>query len=133
MTRRARRWRGRSGRRGSIILQVGIALPVLVLGIVGVAEFGRVLWARSTLQFATEETARFAMINTGWTSATLTTLLRSRIVGVNPAVVQVAVTPETVGGVAFVGITASLPQSFVSYLGLDVVTVRGYARVPVGT
>lgn len=125
--------RGRRGRRGSLVLQVGIALPVLMLGIVGVAEFGRVLWVRSTLQFATEETARHAMVSTGWNSTTLTALLRSRIVGINPAAVQVVVTPETVGGVSFVGITASLPQSFVSFLGLNAITLRGYARVAIGT
>ncbi len=125
--------RGWRSRRGSLVLQVGIALPVLMLGIVGVAEFGRVLWMRSTLQFATEETARYAMISTGWNSTTLTALLRSRIVGINPSAVQVVVTPETVGGVSFVGITASLPQSFVSFLGLNAVTLRGYARVAIGT
>ena len=129
----ARSWRRCLGRRGSVVLQVGIALPVLIFGIVAVAEFGRVLWMRSTLQFAAEETARYAMVSTGWTSTTLTALLRSRIVGVNPASVQVAVTPETVGGVSFVGITATLPQNLVSYLGLNAITLRGYARVAIGT
>ncbi|MBL8697800.1 MAG: pilus assembly protein [Alphaproteobacteria bacterium] len=114
-------------------MQVGIALPVMILAIIGLLEFGRVLWVRSTLQFAAEETARQAMISTGWNSASLTALLRSRIVGVDPAAVQVAVTPETVGGVAFVAISASLPQQLVSYLGINVVTVRGYARVPAAT
>lgn len=120
-------------RRGSVILQVGIALPVLILAIIGVLEFGRVLWMRSTLQFAAEEAARQAMISTTWSPDSLTALLRSRIVGVDPSAVQVAVTPETVGGVAFVSIAASLPQNLVSFLGVNMVTVRGFARVPAAT
>lgn len=120
-------------RRGSVILQVGIALPVFIVAILGVLEFGRVLWMRSTLQFAAEEAARQAMISTTWTPTSLTALLRSRIVGVDPNAVQIAVTPETVGGVAFVSIAASLPQNLVSIIGVNMVTVRGFARVPVAT
>jgi len=125
--------RVRRRRRGSVILQVGIALPVMIFAIIGLLEFGRVLWMRSTLQFAAEEAARRAMISTTWTPDSLVALLRSRIVGVRPEAVQVAVVPETVNGVAFVAIAASLPQNLISYLGINLVTVRGYARVPVAT
>jgi Flp pilus assembly protein TadG len=122
-------------RRGSVLIQVGIALPVLMLGIVGVMETGRVLWARNTLQFATEETARFAMINNVWNAATLTERLQARLSGIDPAKVTVTVTPVARPGAAptFVGIRASMPQSFVSFLGINAVTISGYARVPVGS
>ena len=83
--------------------------------------------------FAAEETARFAMINTGWSATTLTQLLRSRVAGLNSAMVQVNVSSETVAGVQFVAIRASMPQSFVSFLGINAVTINGYARVPAGT
>lgn len=131
--RRRRRcvWLGR--RRGSVLIQIGIALPVLLLGILGVMETGRVLYARNTLQFAAEETARFAMINTGWNEETLAARLRGRLPGINPNAVGVSVRNESVSGVLFVAIRASMPQHFVSFLGINAVTITGYARVPAGT
>lgn len=130
---RAPSWIRARRRRGSVVMQVGIALPLLTLATVGVLELGRVLWARSTLQFATEETARHAMVSTGWTVDSLTAMVRGRVTGLNPAQVTVSVVPETVSGVSFVRITASIPQSFVSFLGLNAVTVTGRARVPTAT
>ena len=122
-------------RRGSVLIQVGIALPVLMLGIVGVMETGRVLWARNTLQFATEETARFAMISNTFDATVLTQKLQTRLSGIDPAKVTVSVAPVSVPGAAptFVAIHATMPQSFVSFLGINAVTISGYARVPVGS
>lgn len=122
-------------RRGSVLIQVGIALPVLMLGILGVMETGRVLWARNTLQFAAEETGRFAMINNSWNATTLTQRLHTRLSGLNAAAVTVTVTPVALPGAnpTFVAIRASMPQSFVSFLGINAVTISGYVRVPVGS
>lgn len=120
-------------RRGSVLIQLGIALPVLLVGILGVMETGRVLYARNSLQFAVEETARFAMINTGWNAQTLTERVRGRLTGIDPNAVTVGVRNETVSGVLFVAISASMPQRFVSFLGINAVTISGFARVPAGT
>lgn len=133
MTQRTpERSRARAGRRGSVAVQVAFGLPVLMIGILGIMETGRILWARSTLQFAAEETARYAMINTSWSAATLTSVLHGRISGLNPAIVQVQITNQTVAGVAFVAIRASMPQRAVSFLRIDAITISGYARVPAG-
>ena len=120
-------------RRASVVMQVGFALPIMITATLGVIEFGRVLWARSTLQFAAEEAARHAMITNGWTNDSLAALLRGRITGLDPSAINIQIVPETVGGIGYVSISASLPQAFVSYLGLNAVTVTGHARVPIAT
>lgn len=48
---------------GSVAIQYAIALPVLLLLVVGVLDTGRLLWTYTTLQRAAEAAARCGAIN----------------------------------------------------------------------
>ena len=54
----------RSWDEGSSAVEFAILLPVLVMLMLGFIEFGRALWARTTVQYAIDEAARYAMIYT---------------------------------------------------------------------
>ncbi len=49
--------------RGGVALEFAFALPVLIFFIFAVFEIGRALWTQTTLEYAVEEAARFAIVN----------------------------------------------------------------------
>jgi Flp pilus assembly protein TadG len=65
----------RIGCDGHAAAEFALVIPILLVLIVGVFEFGRAYWIQNTLQFAAEQTARCVMANppsptTGTTSVT---------------------------------------------------------------
>ena len=50
-------------RLGSVAIEFAVLLPVFLALIYGLFEFARVAWTQTTLEYAVEEAARFAMVN----------------------------------------------------------------------
>ena len=55
-----RLWKSSSG---AAAAEFAILLPTILLLVFGLYQFGKVFWIQDTLQFAAEETARWAMAN----------------------------------------------------------------------
>jgi len=51
-------------RGGVAAIELAFILPTLLTFLLGIVEFGRLLWTQSTLQFAVEAAARCAAVNT---------------------------------------------------------------------
>lgn len=49
------------GRRGSTVLELALAIPIVMVLFMGIFEFGRLFYARVTMQHAIAEAARFAV------------------------------------------------------------------------
>lgn len=49
---------------GAAIAEFALILPVLALVLLGIADFGRMLWTKSLLDHAVDEAARCASVNT---------------------------------------------------------------------
>jgi len=73
-------------------------MPAALMILIGTVEAGRALWIRSTLQFAAEETVRYAMVHQSASDAELRDFTLGQMAGVDPAGVQVAAVRETVNG-----------------------------------
>ncbi len=56
----ARLWRARDG---ATAIEMAFLLPVFMLFLLGICEFGRALWTQTALQFAVEAAARCAAIS----------------------------------------------------------------------
>jgi Flp pilus assembly protein TadG len=50
-------------RGGAAAVEFAMTVPILLLAMMGIIEFGRVLWAQNALHFAVEEAARCATID----------------------------------------------------------------------
>lgn len=53
----------RLARSGSIAVEMAILLPVVLLFVLGLAEFGRAIWTKATLDYAVEAAARCAVVD----------------------------------------------------------------------
>ena len=95
--------------RGAITVEFAIAAPVFLIFVMGLIDFGRLYWIKSTMQFAVEQTARYAMVNPSVTTAALETYAagESTIDGIT-----FSATTSATGGINFRTITASYTFSF---------------------
>ena len=55
-------WRSRSG---ATAIEMAFLLPVFLMFLLGIEEFGRALWTQTTLQYAVEAAARCAAVSPG--------------------------------------------------------------------
>jgi len=89
-----RLWRNR---RGSMAVQFALMAPVLLMMLFGIVELGRMAWIRSSLQYATEQAGRYAMVKKSVTNEQIADYLKARA-PYNPDRIEVMVTttPDTV-------------------------------------
>jgi Flp pilus assembly protein TadG len=77
------RWlRGlRRDRRGSAAIEFAILAPVLFTVMLGIIEMGRMFYVRQALEYATEQAARYYMLNPTTDSGSVTTYLQGQMAG----------------------------------------------------
>lgn len=49
--------------RGAAAVEAAICLPVLMVALLGIIDFGRALWAQNALHYSVEEAARCGVVN----------------------------------------------------------------------
>ena len=68
-------------RRGGAVVEFAVLLPFLMTMILGTIDFGRMFYVRHGLEYATEEAARYYMLNPTTDATNVTTALRSKMPG----------------------------------------------------
>lgn len=116
-------------RRGQALVEFAFAGPILILFLIGVLEGGRMLWTNHTLQYAVDETGRYAMVHRTGDTTALTTYLTGKL-GSSEGI-DISITQSSASGVTYVNISASKPFSFGAGLfGTLGGTVAGRTSVP---
>lgn len=120
----------RRDRRGSAAVEFGFTAPLVILALVGCIETGRAFWIRAALQYAAEETVRYAMVNADADDATLTAMAQDKLFGGMEAEdATFTVNRETLNGTDFVSVRGEYPFSFVAnLLSIPPATLTGSAR-----
>jgi Flp pilus assembly protein TadG len=96
-------------RSGSAAVEMAIVLPVVMLFLFGLTEFGRAIWTQATLDYAVESAARCAAISATCATTALTqTYAVSRSAGLTVLPSVFTVTTPTCGK----QVTATLPFQF---------------------
>lgn len=90
-------------KRGSSAVEFALALPVFIILVIGIVEFGWYFFVQHTLQFATREGLRLALVGRTLTDSSGTPLTReasiiktirdNAAIAVNPATVSVYIYP----------------------------------------
>lgn len=60
-----RRYRHHGEPRGQALVEFAIVIPIFILIVVGIFDFGRVVWATSAVTNAAREAARYAIVHGG--------------------------------------------------------------------
>jgi Flp pilus assembly protein TadG len=103
---------GRSRERGAAAIEFAIILPVLLLCVLGLIEFGRAIWTQATLDHAVQAAARCAAVDplTCGTVAQIQQYATAKAPGLTlPASTFTVTTPRPACGVQ---VTASLAFDF---------------------
>jgi Flp pilus assembly protein TadG len=120
-------------RQGGAILEFALVLPLLMTLLVGGVDIGRMFYVRQGLEYATEEAARYYMLNPTTASSNVTTQLRSKMPGGMGPSVNVTYTDTTScnanSSVTCTTINATYVFNFaVGYLNLGARTLRATAK-----
>ena len=95
-------------RKGAVALEFALGFPIFLALVYGLFEFSRIFWTQNTMQFAIEEAARSAIVDSDITAAEITTLVQNRATGLRAADIKVEVFFEDANGSrGFVTITGT--------------------------
>jgi Flp pilus assembly protein TadG len=123
-------------REGTALIEFALTVPVLLTLMLGIIEFGRVLWAQNALHYAVEEAARCMTFNAtscGSTSATQNyAAATSGMTFANASAVFTPTTAVACGAVTGNKVTASYPFPFLTTFFSYSITLTAQACFPTG-
>lgn len=120
-------------RSGATAVEFAIVAPVFLIMCLGVFEISRALWIKGSMQFAAEEAARYAIVNTSADMTTLATYAQSKFSdsGVTAPGIAFNAVQDTTSGIDYVTISASYDfQVLVTLVPFPDVTLTAKARIP---
>lgn len=117
--------------KGAVAVEFALAAPIFIIFIMGLIDFGRLFLIRSTLQFAVEETTRFAMVNPTTPMATLEAYAMNRV-AIPTTDMNFTATPTTLSGVDYITVSGTRPFNFIiPILSNNTITLGAQSRVPI--
>jgi Flp pilus assembly protein TadG len=115
--RRTRRT-GKQSRKGAALLEFAVILPVYLLFVFGIIEYGRMVMVQQIITGAAREGARVGVLDDS-TSATVSTAANRILSAAGIASATISATPDPPSSAtyaSFVTVTVSVPFSSVSWL-----------------
>ena len=101
---------------GVTAIETAILLPVFLTFLLGIFEFGRVMWIQSALQFASEAASRCAVVNASSTcnsNSATQTYAAGKVIGISVPTGDFSVSSSgTCGSGGSKTVSASYPFSF---------------------
>ena len=122
----------RGCRVGASAVEFALISPVFLVMVGGILEIGRALYIRNTLQYAVEEAARYAMINTSATSTQVEAYAASKVPDVaNIDVSNFAAESATEDSITYMTITGTFEFSVLADITpLPDMTLTAKSKVP---
>lgn len=118
--------------RGAIVVEFAILAPIFLIIVIGMIDFSRLFWIKSTMQFAVEQTARYAMVNADAATADLEAYAEARGATVNGVTYSAATSSS--GGINFRTITATYTFSFMlPIVPIGDITLSAKSATPVSS
>jgi len=115
--------------RGATAVEFAIVAPLFLTMMVGVFELSRAMWIKASMQYAVEETARYALVNTSKTTSELATYAQTALAntGVTTSGMSFNVTGD--GTYADIQVTYTF-QTVTTLLPFPSLTLTAKSRVP---
>ncbi len=123
-------------RDGATAVEFALISALFFTFIFGIIETGRIFWTMNTLQYAVEQTARYALVNSDATAEELTDVAADSMTGVqvDTTDLNVVVTNTTVSGIDFIEVDGTYAyQLWVPLLPAEMqnMTLTASTRQPV--
>ncbi len=97
---------------GSEAIEMAFVLPVFLLFVLGIIEFGRAYWIMHSMQLSIDEAGRYAMLNTTASDTQIVSTAKGNLYGLNSNDFTVTSTSQTISGVNYKRIVATYVFSF---------------------
>ncbi len=118
--------------KGSIAVEFALIMPILLVFMLGIIEFGRVMWIKSSLQYSVGKTARYVITNSDATDAEITAYAEGYVYGISSDGITFTSSTEEEDGVVFLTITAAYTfEPFVDFLSFGDMDIEGKTRLPI--
>lgn len=119
-------------RRGSTAIEFALILPIMATMMIGAMELGRYFLAYSSISSATEQLARYTMIQPNASSSELTTQFQGYLAGDSTDVVLTFSTEvDAVTGLTFQVVDVALPhEAIIPFIDMGTMTIRSRVRTP---
>ncbi len=118
--------------RGAALIEFAWTAPVLIALLLGAIDMGRMFYVRQGLEYATEQAARYYMLNPSAASGTITTYLQSQMPGGMGSSVSVSYSDtnpcNSMTSVTCTAIQATYSFTFTGYLGLGTKVLKATAQ-----
>ncbi|MDE3015523.1 MAG: pilus assembly protein [Pseudomonadota bacterium] len=99
---------------GAATVEMALVLPVFLLLVLGIMEFGRAYWTLNSMQIAIDEAGRYAMINVAAPDSQIISVAQSNLYGLNPNDFTVTSQSKTINSINYKVITATYTFSFIA-------------------
>jgi Flp pilus assembly protein TadG len=115
----------------SAVVEFGIVGPLVLMILLGVIEFGRLHWVRNSMEYAAEQTARWAIVNTTATDDQLKAHAKAQLGSISASAPEVEIERDTVGGLTFVTVVVLYNFQFLAdFADIGSIALRSETRVP---
>lgn len=115
---------------GSVAVEFAITVPFFLIVLVGITDFARLYFAKSTMQFAVEETSRYAMVNPTVSTSALVAYAEGKGGAVSGITFTAA--SSTSGGINFRTITATYTYTYLMpILPLGTIPLSAQSATPI--
>jgi len=101
-------------RRGAAVVEMAFVLPLFILFVLGIIEFGRAYWTWDSMQLSIDEAGRYAMTNITASDAQIVSVAQNNLYGLAPGNFTITSKSQVSSGVTYKVITATYPFSFVA-------------------
>jgi len=121
--------------KGATAVEFGMVSLLFLTFLFGVVEMGRVFWTWNTLQYAIEDTARYAIVHVTATNSDLVAYAASSMAGISADTSRLTVTTAntTISGIQFIEVSGTYAyRSMVPFLpaAINSINLTAQARIP---
>lgn len=116
--------------RGAVAVEFAIVLPILLLLILGIVEFGRAYYVQTTLSGAAREGVRAMALHNNASEAITT--VQSSALGLGVTSGQIAISPSSCTLGSTVTVTVTYPMAYLTGFFGDTLTLTGKGTMRCG-